>query len=63
MSKQIILIGGMPTGGKTTIAKNLSKQLNLPWISTDQVGQIMREVATREKHPKLFTWEDYDGMN
>src|SRR5471030_1610776 len=62
MTKQIILVGGMPTAGKSTIAKNLSKQLNLPWISTDQIGIISRAVATREEYPKLFTWEDYDGF-
>jgi len=63
MTKQIILIGGMPTAGKSTLAENLSEDLNLPWISTDQIGIIMRAVATREKYPMLFTWEDYDGMN
>jgi 2-phosphoglycerate kinase len=62
MSKQIILIGGMPTAGKSTLAEKLSKHLNLPWISTDQIGIIMRGVATREKYPNLFTWEDYDGF-
>jgi len=62
MTKQIILVGGMPTAGKSTIAENLSKHLNLPWISTDQIGIIMRAVATKEKHPKLFTWEDYEGV-
>jgi 2-phosphoglycerate kinase len=60
--KQIILVGGMPTAGKSTLAENLSKQLNLPWISTDQIGTIMRAVASKEKYPKLFTWEDYDGV-
>jgi 2-phosphoglycerate kinase len=63
MTKQIILIGGMPTAGKSTVAENLSKHLNLPWISTDQIGQIMRETATRKKYPKLFTWEGYDGRD
>src|ERR1700757_3817373 len=62
MTKQIILLGGMPTAGKSTMAENLSKHLNLPWISTDQIGKIMRAVASREKYPKLFTWEDYDGV-
>ncbi len=62
MSKQILLIGGMPTAGKSTIAENLSNHLKLPWISTDQIGAILRAVATREKYPKLFTWEDYDGF-
>jgi 2-phosphoglycerate kinase len=62
MTKQIILIGGMPTAGKSTVAENLSKHLNLPWISSDQIGMIMRAVAAREKHPTLFTWEDYGGF-
>jgi 2-phosphoglycerate kinase len=62
MTKQILLVGGMPTAGKSTIAENLSKHLKLPWISTDQIGIIMREVATREKYNKLFTWADYEGL-
>ena len=52
----------MPTAGKSTLAKKLSQHLNLPWISTDQIGMIMRSVANREKHPKLFTWENYNGV-
>ena len=62
MAKQIILIGGMPTAGKSTMAERLSRHLKLPWISTDQIGIILRAVATRETYPKLFTWEDYDGF-
>jgi 2-phosphoglycerate kinase len=62
MTKQIILVGGMPTAGKSTLAENLSKHLNLPWISTDQIGTIMRAVASRGKYPELFTWEDYNGV-
>lgn len=52
----------MPAAGKSTMAEKLSKHLNLPWISTDQIGIIMRGVATREKYLKLFTWEDYGGV-
>lgn len=52
----------MPTAGKSTLAENLSKHLNLPWISTDQIGIIMRSVASKEQHPALFTWEDYNGV-
>ncbi len=52
----------MPTAGKSTIAENLSKHLSLPWISTDQIGIIMRAVASKEQYPALFTWEDYNGV-
>jgi len=53
----------MPTAGKSKLAENLSRHLNLPWISTDQIGIVMRAVADKEKHPALFTWENYDGFS
>ena len=52
--KQIILIGGAPTSGKSTIARRLSKHLDLPWISTDQIRDTMRLVADKEQYPDLF---------
>lgn len=61
MKKQIILIGGVPTAGKSTIAKVLSKRLDLPWISTDQIRDVMRAVVNREEHPDLFVPEGYDA--
>ncbi len=42
MTRRIILIGGMPTVGKSTIAKKLSEHFGLPWMSTDQVREIMK---------------------
>jgi len=62
MGKRIILIGGMPTAGKSTIALALSKHLGLPWISTDQIGTMMRAVASRASHHDLFTWHDRDDF-
>lgn len=59
--KQVILVGGMPTAGKSTLAENLSSHLNLPWFSTDQIGIIMQSVATRETHPELLRWDDYSN--
>ncbi len=56
---RVILVGGMPTAGKSTLAATLSDHLNLPWISTDQIGIVLRAVASRETHPDLFRWEDY----
>ncbi len=41
--ERIILIGGAPTVGKTFIAKELSKKLFLPWISTDTIRSLMQE--------------------
>lgn len=52
--KQIILIGGAPTTGKSTVAKALAKQLDLPWLSTDQIRDTMRVLADKDKYPNLF---------
>ncbi len=50
----IILIGGAPTTGKSTMAGLLAGHLNIPWISTDQIREIMMAVADRNRYPKLF---------
>jgi 2-phosphoglycerate kinase len=42
MARRIILIGGMPTVGKSTIANKLSEHFGLPWISSDQIREIMK---------------------
>jgi 2-phosphoglycerate kinase len=52
--KKIILIGGAPTTGKSTVAQALAKELDLPWLSMDQIRNTMRVVADKDKHPNLF---------
>lgn len=37
---KVILLGGAQAAGKTTLAKDLSLRLNMPWISTDQIRTI-----------------------
>ena len=56
-----LLIGGAPTVGKSTVAAALAAHLALPWISTDQIRDIMRSIASRRDHPKLFNPEGYDA--
>ena len=56
------LIGGAPTVGKSTIAAQLAAHLGLPWISTDQIRDIMRTVADRRVHTKLFNPQGPDGV-
>ena len=56
-----LLIGGAPTVGKSTVAAALAAHLGLPWISTDQIRDVMRSVASRREHPKLFNPEGYDA--
>ena len=58
--KPIILIGGAPTTGKSTMAKMLSEHLKLPWISSDQIREIMRTVARQEDSPDLFVPKEFN---
>ena len=53
MKKEIILIGGAPTIGKSFLAKKLSEEMKIPWISTDTIREFMREVVRIEKHRGL----------
>ncbi len=59
--RQIILIGGAPTVGKTSIAKLLSKHLGIPWISTDMIREIMRGTVDNEDYPNLLKYNSYSA--
>jgi predicted kinase len=37
----IILIAGMPTTGKTTFAKRLSEELQIPMVSKDEIKEVL----------------------
>ncbi len=60
-NKKIILIGGSPTVGKTTLAKQLSKKLEIPWISTDSIREMMKDIVKEENYPHLFGVEKYNA--
>lgn len=55
---KIILIGGAPAIGKTTLAAKLSKELGIPWISTDSIREVMRAGASKKENPGLFYFTD-----
>lgn len=48
------LIGGAPRSGKTTLAKQLSKKLELPWISTDTLESVVAQYVPEKELPILF---------
>lgn len=52
----IILIGGAPRTGKTTLAKELSKKLNISWISTDTLEVIAREYIPEKDLAKAYPY-------
>lgn len=48
------LIGGAPRSGKTTIAKELSNKLSIPWISTDTLESVVVKYINSDNIEKLF---------
>ncbi len=54
--RKIILIGGAPATGKSTIAHTLSKELECPWFSTDFVRAWMKQLVSNEDYPELFNF-------
>lgn len=53
----VILIGGAPTTGKSTLAKKLAQHFDVPWISTDQIRKVLQATVSRERYPDLFNAE------
>jgi len=50
----IRLIGGAPTVGKSYAACQLARELQIPWISTDMLREIMKRLVRIEDYPALF---------
>lgn len=59
--QQVILIGGAPTVGKSKMAQLLSEHLSIPWISTDQIREVMRGVLREDDCPILFRNKNISG--
>jgi 2-phosphoglycerate kinase len=57
-NKKVILIGGAPCVGKSSLAVALSKKLGMPSISTDMIREFMRALVSPEKYPELFQFSD-----
>ena len=52
----IYLIGGPPKCGKTTLAKKLSKELEIPWISVDTLQSVVYAYTNKKEISKKFPW-------
>lgn len=52
----IYLIGAPPRCGKTTLAKKMSKQTKIPWISCDTFDSIAQTLTTKENWAKKFPY-------
>lgn len=59
MKRKIILIGGAPTAGKSVLARKLSKELTVPWMSTDAVRHMMRQLVSAKDFPHIFYFKKF----
>jgi adenylate kinase family enzyme len=50
----IYLIGGSPSSGKSILSKQLSKKLNIPYLSTDNIRPIVLAYLKGEERAKKF---------
>lgn len=59
----IYLIGGSPRGGKSILSKELAKQLNIPYISTDNLRPVIIPYFKKRKF-EFFPFEKmFDADN
>jgi 2-phosphoglycerate kinase len=50
---KVILIGGAPMSGKTTLARKLAAQLEYACLSTDDLGEAIRAITSKGVRPEL----------
>ncbi len=60
--RKIILIGGAPLSGKSTLASELSKKLQISWVSTDDIRKWMEALVRKEDYPDLFYGDGLDAI-
>jgi 2-phosphoglycerate kinase len=60
---RIFLIGGPPKCGKTTLAKQLSIKLKIPWISVDSLQNIVYEYSNENFRKINFPHKNMKGSS
>jgi len=51
--RKVVLIGGTPAAGKSTLARELGRKLNVTAISIDDLFVAAKSVTTPKTHPGL----------
>jgi|TARA_B100001971_G_scaffold79513_1_gene73221 2-phosphoglycerate kinase len=57
---KVILIGGAPFSGKSTVARLIACELGYGCSSADAIGQALRATTTPESHPELHPMRGED---
>lgn len=58
---RIILIGGAPLTGKSTLGKKIAQETGLVLVSTDDIRTQMQKSYTKEDYPNLFYASNYSA--
>jgi 2-phosphoglycerate kinase len=59
-ASEVIVIGGAPFSGKTTLAKRLAVRRGYALVAIDDLGTALRALTTAQSHPALHPmvgWE------
>jgi 2-phosphoglycerate kinase len=59
-ASEVIVMGGAPFSGKTTLAKQLAAQQEYGLVAIDDVGTAVRAVTTPRSHPTLHPMAGWD---
>lgn len=57
---EVLIMGGAPFSGKTTLAKRLAAQRGYGLVAIDDVGTAVRAVTTPRSHPALHPMAGWD---
>jgi 2-phosphoglycerate kinase len=59
-ASEVIVIGGAPFSGKTTLAKRLAAQRGYALVAIDDLGTALRALTTPQSHPDLHPMAGWD---
>ena len=57
---RVVLLGGAPLVGKSTVGRKLAAHFGFDYLSTDDLGLAARAVTKRSTHPGLHSMEEND---
>lgn len=59
-SSRFVIIGGIPTAGKSSLARRIAKNRSMDYVSTDMITRIIFTVATKKQAPWVHFFRKQD---